>query len=323
MARYRKVDTRIWNDQKFNTLSTEGKLLFFFLLSHPHMTAIGGMRSSLLGLASELNWTEEQFRSALQECFLKGMIKYDEKSSFIWLPNFLKYNQPESPNVIKSWEKALDYLPECALKCELIETVKIFSENLSKTFYDALPDVFLTSERVTQIEGIEKNGIHQETIECDPKDCLANESISKFKKDSLGTNTIQAVFDLWKTTLNHPEAKLDKKRKIIINNALKIGYTLEQLCEAIKGCSQTPHNMGCNDRGQRYDGLGIIFKDADNIDRFIRNFHSPPVSSFHNSKNNSLSKTRLAHDTFENKPYSETPTKDIVWLRNAPDEVVL
>ena len=40
MGRYRKIDTRTWNDQKFNELSDYGKLVFFLLLSHPHLTSI-------------------------------------------------------------------------------------------------------------------------------------------------------------------------------------------------------------------------------------------------------------------------------------------
>jgi len=62
----------------------------------------------------------------------------------------------------------------------------------------------------------------------------------------------------------------------VINQALKLGYTPEALCQAISGCSVTPHNIGDNDRGQRYDGLQLILKDADQIDRFIKNYFSPP-----------------------------------------------
>ena len=83
-------------------------------------------------------------------------------------------------------------------------------------------------------------------------------TVKLYKKDVCNMSVIQKIFEVWKNTLNHPTAKLDKKRKFIISNALKMGYTLEQLCEAIKGCLQTPHNMGCNDRGQRYDGLDVI-----------------------------------------------------------------
>ena len=51
---------------------------------------------------------------------------------------------------------------------------------------------------------------------------------------------------------------------------------MEQLCQAVQGCALTPFNMGHNDRGERYDSLGLILRDSDHIDRFINNFHSPP-----------------------------------------------
>src|SRR5882672_7258730 len=98
MGRYRKIDTRTWNDKKFNDLSDDGKLVFFLLLTHPHLTPIGAMRASLPSLASDLHWPLERLENALQESLLKNMIRHDETSSFMWLPNFLKYNQPESPN---------------------------------------------------------------------------------------------------------------------------------------------------------------------------------------------------------------------------------
>lgn len=142
MARYRKIDTRIWNDQKFNELSNDGKLAFFLLLTHPHLTSLGAMRASIPGLASELHWPLDRLKKALAEGFLKKMVYYDETASFIWLPNFLKYNQPESPNVVRSWEQSLDYLPECPLKTALITHINHFMESLSDTFKEALPKAF-------------------------------------------------------------------------------------------------------------------------------------------------------------------------------------
>ncbi len=84
------------------------------------------------------------------------------------------------------------------------------------------------------------------------------------------------IFNHWKETMNHPNAKLDDKRKSIIRKALKFGYEPDELCQAITGCSYTPHNMGDNERNQRYDGLHVILRDADQIDRFVHNYHHPP-----------------------------------------------
>lgn len=142
MSRYRKIDTRIWNDGKFATLDDKGKLVFFMLLTHPAMTALGAMRATPSGLAEELGWPVEAFREAFREVLAKGMAKHDERVHLIALPNFVKYNPPESPNVIKAWNGALDLLPECPLKTEVIQRAKGYAEGMSKAFAKALPEAF-------------------------------------------------------------------------------------------------------------------------------------------------------------------------------------
>lgn len=142
MARFRKVDPRIWNDEKFRDLSDQGKLLFLFLLTHPHMTSVGAMRATMPGLAAELGWDVEGFRERFAEPFRKGMVKVDEKASFLVLPNFIKYNPPENPNVLKSWFSSLDLLPECELKRQHLEYLKGFAKRLPKGFTEPLPEQF-------------------------------------------------------------------------------------------------------------------------------------------------------------------------------------
>jgi hypothetical protein len=152
--RYRKVTTGVWNDKHFRKLSDRAQLLFFFILTHPHMTALGAMRASLPGLAAEKGWSEKDFREAFEEVLEKPFVKHDEEASFIWLPNFLKHNPPESPNVVRAWAKALDQLPECDLKDELIVYVKDFTKGLTEGFIKALPEDFA--------EGVGKTSPNQE-----------------------------------------------------------------------------------------------------------------------------------------------------------------
>ncbi|MDO6747181.1 hypothetical protein [Gilvimarinus sp. 1_MG-2023] len=145
MARYRKVDPRIWNDAKFREISDDAKLVFFMLLTHPNMTALGAMRSTVSGLAEELGWETEAFRKAFQEVLSKGMAEHDQKACLIALPKFIRYNPPESPNVVKAWEQALDLLPECELKTRVIAGARDFIEGKSKGFKEALPEAFAKS----------------------------------------------------------------------------------------------------------------------------------------------------------------------------------
>jgi hypothetical protein len=142
MAKYRKVDPRIWNDAKFRELSDNGKLVFFMLLTHPNMTSLGAMRASVAGLAEEMGWTLKAFREAFAEALSKGMAEHDEKACLIALPRFIKYNPPESPNVVKAWVKALDLLPECGLKTRVVMRAKGYAEGLGKGFGKALPEAF-------------------------------------------------------------------------------------------------------------------------------------------------------------------------------------
>lgn len=145
MAKYRKVDPRIWNDAKFMGLSDGGKLVFFFLLTHPNMTALGAMRGTIPGLAAEIGWTEEAFREAFREAFQQGMVLHDEKAFFFWLPNFMKYNRPESPNVVKAWVGSIDSLPECELLSKVISAACDHAKGLGKAFAEALPEAFAKS----------------------------------------------------------------------------------------------------------------------------------------------------------------------------------
>lgn len=142
MSRYRKVDPRIWNDEKFRKLNNHGKLLFFMLLTHPNMTALGAMRATPAGLAEELGWEAEAFRKAFADVLSKAMAEHDAEACLIALPNFIRYNQPESPNVIKAWVGALDLLPECQLKRHVLQRAQAIVSEMTEGFSKAFGEAF-------------------------------------------------------------------------------------------------------------------------------------------------------------------------------------
>lgn len=142
MARYRKIDPRIWNDEKFRKLTDDGKLIFLFLLTHPHMTMIGAMRASVPGLAAEIGWGLTRFDKAFGEALAKGMVKHDPSACFVSLPRFLKYNPPESPNVVQSWRSVDALLPECETRIACFLAAKAFAEDLGEAFAKAFAKAF-------------------------------------------------------------------------------------------------------------------------------------------------------------------------------------
>lgn len=95
-------------------------------------------------------------------------------------------------------------------------------------------------------------------------------TVTKMKNNDAVCKYVLDVFQHWQKVMGHSKAILDEKRFNVILKAMK-NYSIDDLKKAIDGCANTPHNMGKNDSGQRYDGIHLIFKDADQIERFMRN----------------------------------------------------
>lgn len=140
MARYRKIDVRMWNDRKFRELSDNAKLAFILLLTHPDTTQIGTIRTRVSNLADELGWQRDAMSHAIQEVTLSGMIDADEKAGLMVINNFLKYNAPSSPNAFKSWRELIDLMPECDLLDRHVASLKAFVDSLSAGMRNAIPN---------------------------------------------------------------------------------------------------------------------------------------------------------------------------------------
>lgn len=80
------------------------------------------------------------------------------------------------------------------------------------------------------------------------------------------------VFTHWRATMKKPKrTPCDSKRTRLIHKALK-SYGVQGCLAAIDGCALTPHNMGVKDDGSLgtlYNGLELIFRSADQVERFI------------------------------------------------------
>jgi len=135
MARYRKIDIRIWGDAKFLQLDVVGRYLFLNLLSHPHMTPLGVIRTTRLGLYSEHQrlFDKETFDVQFDLLLERNLIKYDHEYAIVILPKFLRYNAPANPNALKSLEKHLSELPECPSVEQLWRDLEPYRERLGVT----------------------------------------------------------------------------------------------------------------------------------------------------------------------------------------------
>ena len=142
--RYRMLDVRIWCDEKFRALSPlkpSAQALFIYLLTNPNTTSMPGLyRAGAAAMAEELGWSLLGLNRALKEIVGQGLVKVDLKARVIFIANAIKYNKPQSPNVVKSWALHWDEIPECALKNEAYDFLKDFVQGLGKAFAQAFEE---------------------------------------------------------------------------------------------------------------------------------------------------------------------------------------
>lgn len=89
------------------------------------------------------------------------------------------------------------------------------------------------------------------------------------KKPQPVTESVVRVFEHWKTTHNHPRAQLDETRRALIRKRLK-NYSEDDLCQSISGYLNSPHHMGQNTQGKKYDEIEIFLRDAKHVDAGLK-----------------------------------------------------
>lgn len=73
----------------------------------------------------------------------------------------------------------------------------------------------------------------------------------------------------------HPRARAGSKERAKIRERLAEGSTVDDLKLAIDGCHKSPFHCGDNERGQKYQTLELIVRDASKVAAFIELANSP------------------------------------------------
>lgn len=138
---YRKVSTATWSDRKvlnLTPLQPSGQALFLMLMVGPQSTHIPGVQPvGRLAFSEMLGWEVEAFDEAFAEAYREGLAKADWKARLIFVPNAIKHNLPQSPNVVKSWGSMWARVPECDLKTEAWNALHDALCSLGQGFVDA------------------------------------------------------------------------------------------------------------------------------------------------------------------------------------------
>lgn len=273
MRDYGKVYTAFWTSEDSRSMSEDGRTLALYLLTCTHGNMLGCFRLTNAYAADDLMWEIERVSKGFDELLAKGFAYRCNRTFWVTIQHYLKWNQFENPNVGIAAGKLFDSLAAPTLcKALLANALREYSPKFpSKKLDDfeakiepfANPFV-LSTETVVGAVVVARAVTEAATT--------ANPHVEQKPLDE-----VVEIFAYWQKVMKSPGSVMDANRKGLIVKALK-SYSPTDICKAIRGCSKSPHNMGENEQKTKYNGLGLILRNAEKIDRFIQLDNSKAVS---------------------------------------------
>lgn len=146
MRDYGKVYTAFWTSEDARALSEDGRTLALYLLTCPHGNMIGCFRLTNAYAADDLAWNVERVSKGFAELALKGYAYRCERTFWVVINRYLKWNQFENPNVGKAAGKLFETItPPYEVKALLVKALREFSPTFPASILDkfeSLPKPF-------------------------------------------------------------------------------------------------------------------------------------------------------------------------------------
>lgn len=122
---YRKIDPRLWDDERFVELTPVHKLLWLYLLTGPHTTSLPGLWIIGAGeLVDGLRLPARTVDDGLRKLEAMGRLALNPRLRLVRVPNAPRYNRPDNARVVKAWFKLWSDIPECQQKYDHLEGIR-------------------------------------------------------------------------------------------------------------------------------------------------------------------------------------------------------
>ena len=161
---YRRVHVRMWRHgssfQKLTRLNPSGQALWLYLLTSEHSIIIPGVVcAGPATIAETLKWSIESFHESFEELSNEGMVIANFDARIVFCLRGPEYMQPHNPNVLVSWGKEYNNLPECDVKniiyrkvYEAVMTMESdkqesFAKSFRKSFGEPLHESFASQDK--------------------------------------------------------------------------------------------------------------------------------------------------------------------------------
>lgn len=236
MARIRTVKPEFWTDERVGECSVSARLLF--IATWNFSDDQGGLDRSAKQLkAQAFPYDQIDCEPLIQELLDAGLlIEYEScGKKYLHINGFRRHQKVEKPAKPR---------------------VPVYEESLRTP--RALPE----PSPACSGSSLGREGKGKEHTDVEQGSTARSEEPDSPEQSS----PVVRIFEHWKSEHRHPKAVLDSKRRKVIGAALK-AYSEADLCTAISGYRNSPHNMGQNETRTVYDEITLFLRDAEHIDR--------------------------------------------------------
>lgn len=121
MRDYGKVHTSFWASETLREVDSDAKVLALYLLTSQHTHMAGAFRLPSAYACDDLGWDSERLAKGFKTLSNAGWLRRCEKTAWVWIVKFGKFNPPDNPNQRKAVEKQLALIPEgCSFRHEAV-----------------------------------------------------------------------------------------------------------------------------------------------------------------------------------------------------------
>ena len=135
---YTKIEEQFWKDNKIIKISFRARYLMMYLLTSPHRNILCYYFLPKPYACFDLGFSEEEFDLAMGELIEAERVFYDEKANVVFVKNYLKYNQLENQNQVKSAVGKIIDIPENDLVDDFIKNLKSFNKAIYETLINGI-----------------------------------------------------------------------------------------------------------------------------------------------------------------------------------------
>ncbi len=143
MAEYGKVYKKIWRDQDFRALSENARFLFLYILTTPHLNAIGFFVLHEAYVTVDMHWPMRKVKSTLQELADNRFILYDRKSGSLIIRSWFHHNKINNDRHLKKAQSELTEMFQSTLLSDFQAIVASGEDGRYKQIFDGLSPEFI------------------------------------------------------------------------------------------------------------------------------------------------------------------------------------